>query len=60
MEDRIFIENGDVRKCGNCGEVYAFENHEKILYRNILLVFHNKISGKKVIKCRKCKTLIDC
>jgi hypothetical protein len=59
-DDELFVENPKLNRCPKCGEVYSFENDKRILYRNVLLFFCDQTTGKKKVKCRTCKTLIDC
>ena len=58
MEYEIHIDGGEKCKCPHCGAVYAIENEIEILYRNITLMYEDKESHDKKVKCKQCKGMI--
>jgi len=54
----IEIENGDKIKCPNCNSIFAIENDDEILYRNISLLYCNKNDNSIQLKCKRCKKII--
>ena len=55
----IVIENGTKRKCPFCNTVYAIENDDEILYRNISLMYLDKNKSVASIKCKQCKQVVE-
>lgn len=58
MEYEIHIEGGERKKCPHCGAVYAIENDNETLFRNITLMYEDKKSHSKQAKCKQCKGII--
>ena len=58
IKNDFFLENAKKHRCPNCKEVVFFENLNKILFRNISLVYIEKETGVKKTKCRKCGMMI--
>lgn len=58
MEKEIIIENGTKKKCPFCNSIYAIENKNEILYRNISLVYVDKAKSIIAVKCKQCKQVI--
>lgn len=54
----ITIENGKKHKC-SCNSIYAIENENEILYRNITLVYIDKNTKSLSVKCKQCKSMIE-
>lgn len=58
MSYGIDIKEGTRRKCPGCGDVFAIENENEILYRNISLIHFQMSKGFAEAKCKKCKKMI--
>jgi uncharacterized C2H2 Zn-finger protein len=54
----IHIEDGEKLKCPHCEAVFAIENKNEILYRNITLFHLIKETQEKQVKCKNCKAMI--
>jgi phage FluMu protein Com len=55
----IIIEDGVKHKCPHCNAIYAIENEDEILYRNITLLHRDKTTNKEQIKCKQCKNIVN-
>ena len=53
----IKIDDGKKIKCPNCNSVFAIENENEILYRNVTLLYFNTKEGTGKIKCKQCKII---
>jgi len=59
MEKEIIIENGVKRKCPFCNSIYAIDNGNEVLYRNISLVYLDKAKSITTVKCKQCKQIVE-
>lgn len=55
----IEIENGHKLKCPKCNSIFAIENEQETLYRNITLLHFNTKKGEAKAKCKQCKHMIE-
>lgn len=55
----IEIKDGKKLKCPNCNSVFAIENDEEILYRNVTLLYFKTSENKAEAKCKQCKHIIN-
>lgn len=57
--NEIIIEKGVKRKCPFCNAIYAIENNDEILYRNVSLVYIDKAKSLVTVKCKQCKQIVE-
>jgi hypothetical protein len=58
MSYGIEIESGVKLKCPHCNSIFAIENQNEILFRNITLMHFDVKKEKVEIKCKQCKEII--
>jgi len=59
LKNEYHIENPEKFECPNCNSVYGIKNDEEMILRKITFVYFNMKDNKKVVKCKKCKTMIE-
>lgn len=57
--NEIIIKNGIKRKCPFCHTIYAIENENEVLYRNVSLIYIDKAKSITSFRCKQCKQIVE-